>query len=178
MSSRVLDKPSDLFFAIGDAILAADLGVDVGNYDDFSGVVGDATVLIEIERDGHGRRASDGRAAHDLTISLHGVVARWRAHSPLEAVNLASLLKDLATDNRWGLPGAQCDIPRNVEAVPSMFSTGESGYNAWAATFTQTIYIGQPLLDDPVISPAWRSWEIVVGTGSGLPEDFKEVFDV
>ena len=95
MSSRVLDKPSDLFFAIGDAILAADLGVDVGNYDDFSGVVGDATVLIEIERDGHGRRASDGRAAHDLTISLHGVVARWRAHSPLEAVNLASLLKAL-----------------------------------------------------------------------------------
>lgn len=178
MSSRVLDKPSDLFFAIGDAILAADLGVDVGNYDDFSGVVGDATVLIEIERNGSGNRANDGRAAHDLTISLHGVVARWRAHSPLEAVNLASLLKDLATDNRWGLPGLQCDIPRNVEAVPSMFSTGESGYNAWAATFTQTVYIGQPLLDEPVITTSGRAWEVVADGGVEQGADFAGVVNV
>lgn len=179
MSSKVLDKPSDLFFAIGDAILAAGLGVDVGNYDDFSGVVGDATVLIEIERDGPGPRASDGRTAHDLTISLHGVVARWRKHSTLEATNLASLLKDLATDNRWGLPGVQCDIPRNVEAVPSMFATGESGYNAWAATFVQTVYIGQPLLDDPVGRPkVVRAWEVATVDDPEQYRDLEGVIDV
>lgn len=153
MSSRVLNKPSDLFFAIGDAILAADIGVQVGNYDDFDGKVTDATVLIEFERTAPAGRTNDGRKAHVVTVTLHAVVARWREHSTLEATNLAGVLADLAKDNRWGLPGLQCGVPKDIYTSPSMFQGGESGYDAWGATFTQVIGIGPSLLEDPALGP-------------------------
>lgn len=160
MSSRVLNKPSDLFFAIGDAILAADIGVQVGNYDDFDGKVTDATVLIEFERTAPAGRTNDGRKAHVVTVTLHAVVGRWRAHSTLEATNLAGLLADLAKDNRWGLPGLQCGVPENIYTSPSMFQGGESGYDAWGATFTQVIGVGPSLLEDP---------ELGTGPGGNAP---------
>jgi hypothetical protein len=153
MSLRVLNKPSDLFFAIGDAILAADIGVQVGNYDDFDGTVKDATVLIEFERTSPAGRTNDGRKAHLVTVTLHAVVARWRAHSTLEATNLAGVLADLAKDNRWGLPGLQCGVPQDLYTSPSMFQTGQSGYDAWGTTFTQIIGVGSPVLDDPTLGP-------------------------
>lgn len=152
MSSRPLDKVSDLFFAIGDAVVAADLGVQVGNYDDFSGQVTDATVLIEIERTTPAQRGKDGRHGHRLTITLHAVVARLRQYHSLEAANLATCLERLATDNRWGLPGRQVGLPEDQNSGPSMFQTGADGYSAWATSWTQWISIGPELLEDPTLS--------------------------
>lgn len=151
MSSRRLSNVSDLFFAIGDAVLAAGLGVNVGNYDDFDGKVSDATVLIEIERTSPAERTPDGRKTHDVTVTLHGVIARWREHASLEATNLATCLERLAHDNRWGLPGCQCDLPINLHSGPSMFQTGSDGYSAWSVSFVQRISIGEPLLEDPTL---------------------------
>lgn len=158
-----LDRVSDLFFAIGNAILKADIGVDVGNYDDFTGLVGDATVLIELEGTAPADRNNDGRIGHQVTVTLHGVVAKWREHAALEAANLATLLERLATDNRWGLPGRQCGLPQNLRSGPSMFQNGAEGYDAWAASFTQTVYIGNELEVDPVITAmplAACSWQV------------------
>jgi hypothetical protein len=61
MPFKPLNQVSDLFFAIGDAIHAAGLGVDVANYDEFDGTVRHATVLIELERTAPGVRQNDGR---------------------------------------------------------------------------------------------------------------------
>ncbi|RON01818.1 hypothetical protein BK659_25230 [Pseudomonas brassicacearum] len=158
MSPRVIDKPSELFFAIGEALRLAYPGLKVGGYQDFDGVVDDAWVLIAIERDAPGTRANDGRKAHVLTISLQGVVA---GKSGLEACNLASALKDLVTDNRWGVSGGQCDLPMSIEAVPSTFTRGEQVYEAWTVSFSQTLYFGQPLLDDPTGTPKFAfTWEV------------------
>jgi hypothetical protein len=158
-----LDRVSDLFFAIGDAILQADIGVSVGNYDAFDGVVRDATVLIELEGTAPADRSNDGRIGHQVNVTLHGVVARWREHAALEAANLATLLERLAKDNRWGLPGRQCGFPQNLRSGPSMFQNGAEGYDAWAASFTQTVYIGDVLEVDPVITAmplAACSWQV------------------
>lgn len=178
MSLRALDKISDLFFAIGDAIIEADIGVKVGNYDDFDGQVGDATVLIEIEATGPAVRSNDGRKAHQVTVTLHGVVAKWRPHSTLEAANLATLLERIATDNRWGLPGRQCSVPENQRSGPSMFQTGADGYDAWGTSFTQTIYIGPALADDPVITAmpqAAYSWQV---TTLDDPEQYRPLEEI
>lgn len=163
MSSRALDNLSDLFFAIGDAIIGAGLGVQVGNYDDFNGQVSDATVLIEIERTTPAKRGTDGRKGHRVTVTLHAVVARWRQHSALEATNLATCLERLATDNRWGLPGRQCGLPEDQGSGPSMFETGAKGYSGWATSFTQWVSIGPELLEDPTVSGAPMvaySWQV------------------
>lgn len=142
MPSRPLNQLSDLFFAIGDAIHAAGLGVSVDNYDDFDGRVGHATVLIEIERTTPGERQNDGRYVHVVTVTLHAVVSRFRKHANLEAINLATALERLADCNRWGLPGRQCDLPAELHSGPSMFQRGADGYDAWSVTFRQGLAIG------------------------------------
>lgn len=161
MSSRQLNSVSDLFFAIGDAIHAAGLGVAVSNYDDFSGEVGDAEVLIEIERTAPGIKQNDGRHVHQVSVTLHAVVARWRKFPALEAMNLATVLARLADSNRWKLPGRQCDLPDRIHCGPSIFQKGRDGYEAWGCSFTQGLAIGPDLTpEDPVIGGfplvAWR----------------------
>ncbi|ALI02625.1 hypothetical protein C1Y08_14195 [Pseudomonas sp. FW306-02-F02-AA] len=153
MSPSVINKPSELIFAIGEALRPIYPGLKVGGYQDFDGVVDDAWVLIAIQRDAAGTRANDGRIAHVLTISLQGVVAGKSGHSGLEACNLASALKDIVTDNRWGVSGGQCDLPMSIEAVPSTFTSGEQVYDAWTVSFSQTLYFGSPLLDEPTGTP-------------------------
>ena len=161
MSSLQLNNVSDLFFAIGDAIHAAGLGVVVSNYDDFSGEVGDAEVLIEIERTSPGIKQNDGRHVHNVSVTLQAVVARWRKFPSLEAMNLATVLARLADSNRWKLPGRQCNLPDSIRCCPSIFQKGRDGYEAWCCSFTQGLAIGPDRTpEDPVIgslpSVAWR----------------------
>lgn len=144
MPSRALNQLSDLFFAIEAAIAAAGLGVKIENYEDFDGTVSDSTVLIEIERTAPAVKQNDGRYAHQVTITLHGVIARKRPHAVLEAANLATMLERLVDDNRWGLPGAQCDLPTDMHSAPSIFQRGADGYEAWGCNFRQSISIGTP----------------------------------
>ncbi|WP_122516779.1 hypothetical protein [Pseudomonas viridiflava] len=141
MSLRPLEKVSDLFFAIGDAIQAARLGVSVGNYDDFEGLIGDAQVLIEFERTSPGSRNNDGKLVHAVTVTLHAVISRARKFSSLEAANLTTALERLATDNRWGF-GRHADLPQNMRSGPSIFQRGATGYDAWGCTFVQNLAIG------------------------------------
>lgn len=161
MSSRPLNQLSDLFFAIGDAVHAAGLGVSVANYDEFDGKVGDATVLIDLERTTPATRQNDGRYVHDVTVTLHAVVARWRKYSNLEAVNLATALERLADCNRWGFHGRQCNYPEDLHSGPSIFQGGDNGYDAWGVTFRQRLAIGEvepePTLNTaPLVAFTWR----------------------
>lgn len=161
MSFRALNQVSDLFFAIGDAIHAAGLGVDVANYDDWDGKVRHASVLIELERTTPAVRQNDGRYTHAVTVTLHAVVGRWRKHSALEAVNLATCLERLADRNRWGFHGRNCEQPCEMRSGPSMFQRGADGYDAWGATFQQVVTPGEPpaeilLNTAPLVAYSWQ----------------------
>ncbi|EMW3876299.1 hypothetical protein ABLT12_28595 [Pseudomonas aeruginosa] len=161
MSSRPLNQLSDLFFAIGDAVHAAGLGVSVANYEEFDGKVGDATVLIELERTTPATRHNDGRYVHDVSVTLHAVVARWRKYANLEAINLATALERLADCNRWGFHGRQCNYPEDLHSGPSIFQRGAEGYDAWGVTFRQRLAIGEvepePTLNTaPLVAFTWR----------------------
>jgi hypothetical protein len=174
MSSRPLNQLSDLFFAIGDAIHAAGLGVNVANYDEFDHTVGHATVLIELERTAPGVRQNDGRYVHNVTVTLHAVVSRFRKHSALEAANLATALERLADCNRWGLPGRQCDLPCELHSGPSMFQRGTDGYDAWAATFRQALAIGD-VEPEVVLNTAPQvaySWQVASDGGLDDPANY------
>lgn len=160
-SKRPLNQVSDLFFAIGDTIHAAGLGVDVANYDEWDGKVRDAVVLVEIERTAPAVKQPDGRYTHEVTVNLHAVVAGWRKFAALEAANLATCLERLADCNRWGFYGRNCDHPQGLHSSPSMFQRGGEGYNAWAANFRQQLTPGEPpaevrLNTAPLVAFAWR----------------------
>jgi hypothetical protein len=155
----VIEKPSQLFSAITETLLIAIPGLKVGSHQDFDGTVDLPWVLIAIERDAPGNRANDGRIAHVLTVSLQVVLPG--AGAGLAACDLASELKSLVADNRWKLPGDQCDLPMNIDGIPSTFISGTQEYNAWTVSFTQTLYLGPLLLDDPLGIPKFaRTWEV------------------
>ena len=159
-----LDAPSDLFFAIGDALLAAIPGIDIGNYDEFDECVSDATVLIEFEHTAPAVRDNSGRYAHEFHITLHAVVGRWRQYAVLEAVNLASLIERAVDTNCWRLPGDRIELPRDLRAAPSIFKKGRDGFEAWGVSFSQTIYLGPSLLDEDPVTVAGphiaNAWEV------------------
>lgn len=71
----VIDKPSQLFFAIAETLRGAGLGLKVGSHQDFDGLLDQAWVLMAIERDAPGMRSQEGRIAHVLTVSLQAVAA-------------------------------------------------------------------------------------------------------
>jgi hypothetical protein len=49
----------------------------------------------------------------------------------------------------------------NLEGLPSTLIRGEQQHAAWTLSFTQTLYLGQPLLDDPTGIPKFaRTWEV------------------
>lgn len=155
----LLEKPSQLPEAIGEALKSAFPQLHVGNHHDFPGTGDKAGILISVERNGPGVRSLAGRKAHALSVSLKAMVASGSA--PFDACDLASQLMDLALDNRWGLPPDQCDLPAAIVAAPSAPSGVETDYDTWTVSFTQNLYLGPLLLEDPTGKPLFaRTWEV------------------
>ncbi|WP_141064103.1 hypothetical protein [Pseudomonas lactucae] len=155
----LIEKPSQLPVAIGEALKSAFPQLRVGNHQDFAGVGDHTGVLISVERNGPGVRSPEGRKAHVLSVSLRATVASGAA--PFDACDLASQLMDLALDNRWGLPLDQCDLPTAVVAAPSGLSSAETDYDTWTVSFTQILYLGPSLLEDPTGTPLFAcTWDV------------------
>ncbi|OPA96117.1 hypothetical protein BFW88_05290 [Pseudomonas fluorescens] len=155
----LIEKPSQLPVAIGEALKSAFPQLRVGNHQDFAGVGDHTGVLISVERNGPGVRSPEGRKAHVLSVSLRATVASGAA--PFDACDLASQLMDLALDNRWGLPLDQCDLPTAVVAAPSGLSSAETDYDTWTVSFTQIIYLGPSLLEGPTGTPLFAcTWDV------------------
>lgn len=155
-----IQQPSQLFTSIATALRnTAGLNLTVGNHDDFTAPGDQAWVLIDFDRNGPGVRAADGRIAHVMTVSLQVIPAL--AASAFAACDLIAVLKNLITDNRWGLSGDQCDLPLNIDGLPSLLISADQQYKAWTLTFEQTLYLGSTLLDDPLGMPKFaRTWEV------------------
>ncbi|MFL1548844.1 hypothetical protein ACWHY4_06505 [Pseudomonas sp. E2-15] len=155
----LIEKPSQLPQAIGDALHAAFPDLKVGTHQDFQGAEDKTGVLITVEGNGPGIRSREGRKAHALAISLRAMVAPGAL--PFDACDLASQLMDLVLDNRWNLPQAQCDLPTNIVAAPSLRATAQTDYDTWTVSFTQTLYLGPVLLNDPTGQPLFAlTWEV------------------
>ena len=154
-----IEKVSQLPMAIEDALKSAFPQLRVGNHQDFAGTGDKTGVLVSMERNGPGIRSLEGRKAHVLSVSLKVMVASGAA--AFDACDLASQLMDLVLDNRWNLPQAQCDLPTSIVAAPSIRTSAETDYDTWTVTFTQTLYIGPPLLNDPTGKPLFAcTWEV------------------
>ena len=154
----LIEKPSQLPIAIGQALRKAFPALRVGSP---PGILAadETAVAITVERNGPGVRSLEGRKAHVLSISLKVMAAEGA--QAFDACDLASRLMDLVLDNRWQLPAAQCDVPVNIVALPSTQAGADTQYDSWTVSFNQTLYIGPPLLDDPMGKPLFaRTWEV------------------
>ncbi|WP_053147596.1 hypothetical protein [Pseudomonas sp. P97.38] len=158
MSTLSIHKPSQFCTAMGDALRAAFPELNVGSRQDVTAVGGEAWVLIAIDGDSAGILAANGRRAHALSVSLQCLLP---GRLDFDACDLAAALMDVIADNRWGISGAQCDVPTTLVAQPSSWAFAEQTYNTWAVSFVQTLYFGQPMLEDPTGIPLFaRTWEV------------------
>lgn len=155
-----IQQPSQLFTAIATTLRnTAGFNLNVGSHDDFAAPGDQAWVLIDFDRNGAGVRAADGRIAHVMTLSLQVIPAL--SASAFAACDLIAVLKNLITDNRWDLPVDQCDLPINIDGLPSLLVRADQPYKTWTLTFDQTLYLGPTLLDDPLGTPKFaRTWEV------------------
>ena len=155
-----IQQPSQLFTAIATTLRnTAGLDLKVGSRGDFDAPGEQAWVLIDIERNAPGERAANGRIAHVLTLSLQVIPAL--SATAFAACDLIAALKNRVTDNRWGLPGDQCDLPMNIDGMPSLLIRADQPNKAWTLSFNQTLYLGPTLLDDPLGTPKFaRTWEV------------------
>ncbi|WP_047712704.1 hypothetical protein [Pseudomonas lactis] len=154
-----IEKPSQLPQAIGAALHAAFPDIKVGSHQDFQGDAEQTGVMVTVEGNGPGIRSREGRKAHVLAISLRAMVAPGAL--PFDACDLASQLMDLVLDNRWNLPQAQCDLPANIVAAPTVRMSVQTDYDTWTVSFTQTLYLGPTLLDDPTGQPLFAcTWDV------------------
>lgn len=155
----LIEKPSQLPQAVGAALHAALPGLKVGSHQDFQGDAEKNGVMVTVEGNGPGIRSREGRKAHVLAISLRAMVAPGAL--AFDACDLASQLMDLVLDNRWNLPPAQCDLPANIVAAPSLRTSVETDYDTWTVSFTQTLYLGPTLLDDSTGQPLFAcTWDV------------------
>ncbi|ROM70301.1 hypothetical protein BK654_28635 [Pseudomonas brassicacearum] len=153
----VLENPSQLLTAIAETLRAFIPGLNVASPQDFNGAGDPPWVLVAIEQDAAGMRSSDGRIAHVLTISLQVVLSGTAS----AACDLGCELKRLVVDNRWNLPGDQCDLPADISGIASTFTRETQSFAAWTLSFTQTLYLGPTLLEDPLGIPKFaRTWEV------------------
>jgi hypothetical protein len=94
-----------------------------------------------------------------LAVSLKVTVPSGAA--AFDECDLASQLMDLALDNRWDLPSDQCGLPVAIVAAPSLPIGAETDYDTWIVSFSQTLYLGPRLLEDPTGKPLFaRTWEV------------------
>ena len=155
----LIEKPSQLPQAIGAVLHAAFPDIKDGSHQDFKGDAEKTGVQVTGEGNGPGIRSREGRKAHVLSISLRAMVAPGAL--PFEACDLASQLMDLVLDNRWNLPQTQCDLPANIVAAPAARTSVETDYDTWTVSFTQTLYLGPVLLDDPTGQPLFAcTWDV------------------
>ncbi|MET0848992.1 MAG: hypothetical protein ABWY46_22645 [Pseudomonas sp.] len=153
----IIEKPSQLVYAVCEALRTAITGLKVSSHQDFDNTLDSDWVLIALEHDAPAERSNDGRIAHAMTVSLQVV----SPVSALAACDLGSQLKNLITDNRWKLPTDQCDLPMNIDGIASTLISGTREYASWTVSFTQTLYLGPLLLDDPLGTPKFaRTWEV------------------
>jgi hypothetical protein len=149
-----------MFTAIATSLRhTAGLNLNVGSRADFTAAGEQAWALIDFDRNASGVRGADGRIAHVMTLSLQVIPAL--SATAFAACDLIAVLKNLITDNRWGLPGDQCDLPMNIDGLPSLLISADQQYKAWTLTFEQTLYLGPTLLDDTLGMPKFaRTWEV------------------
>lgn len=153
----IIEKPSQLVYAVTETLRTAIAGLKVSSHQAFDSTDDSAWVLIALEHDASGDRGNDGRIAHAMTVSLQVV----SPVSALAACDLGSQLKNLITDNRWKLPADQCDLPVSIDGIASTLISDAREYDTWTVSFTQTLYLGPLLLDDPLGTPKFaRTWEV------------------
>ena len=49
---------------------------------------------------------------------------------------------DIIRHNHWGL-GADVSHPENMSAQPAEFRPGKAGFESWAVSWDQTVYLGE-----------------------------------
>ena len=101
-------------------------------------------LLLALESMRMGKNNGDGRTAIDCDFTICGILAVKGLPEEKISIaigNFAAEIIGLVENNHWGL-GANVTHPENISGQPAEFKPGKQGYESWAVTWQQTVYIG------------------------------------
>ncbi len=143
------DRPSQFYDQI-ETLLTQLMGDElaVKGYEEYGRVsIESPTLLIEFELGRPGIRGCDGRYCHGYHVTIHCLMPNSMGRAALVALNVAADIERFVDENRWGIDSRQIDKPDLVRTEPSLFQQGASGFEGWAVSWTQNLYLGPSLLE-------------------------------
>ncbi len=144
-----INRPSQLYDQIVstmDGMVSGNLIVE-GYEESGEPCIKGPTLLIEFEMGKPGVRGGDGRYCHGYHVSIHCIVPNSIKRPGLAALNLSADIERIVDFNRWGIDSIQIDRPLHIRSEPSLFQKGSGGFEGWAVSWLQNIYLGESCLD-------------------------------
>ena len=101
-------------------------------------------ILLELSEIAEGEEDGTDRQALRLMLTAHCVLSMRTAQIQLELREFAADVLAHVRGQRWGLAKA-VQASERPSAQPGEFKPGLEGYDSWAATWEQLVYIGPSL---------------------------------
>lgn len=101
-------------------------------------------LLLALESMKYGEQRGDERTAIECDFALCGILASQGLPPEQVAIAVANFgaeIMALLHLNRWGL-GEDVNNPEQISGQPAEFKPGKGGYESWAVTWQQTVYVG------------------------------------
>jgi len=119
---------------------------------DISNPINTPALLLELEGFGDGQDRGEDRIPLRCRFTAHCILSLETPDVEIEVAQFAAQLHGLIAKNRWGL-GADLLPPENIESAPSTFKPGKHGYESWAVTWEQTVYLGESKWASTIMGP-------------------------
>lgn len=146
-------SPEKLILSVIEKLQTQLPGVIVDTFEDYGAVklCKDAScqVLAEIEHVHSAGVMGDGRFEQIVDVALNCLINKSTPKAQLKVSSLASTVLMVVENNCWGLDWV--GWPENLDSLPSVFDPNDDGFVHFVVTFSQSIYRGNNLIDDPVV---------------------------
>ena len=103
-------------------------------------------ILIEVESMSVGDLDGMGKTPLLLNVALHCILGHTTTNLELEVRDFAAQVLSAMRNQYLSMPD-NLKAPMNLQAQPGEFRPGKGGYDSFAVTYEQLLYIGEPAFD-------------------------------
>ncbi len=140
------------------------------------------TLFIELSKAKGTNTYPDGRVYEDMDVAIHAVFPNSVDYAAKQANNCSFDIRDLVVLDvgpkvdrsprwSWGLDSDSTEKPQNVDRMPSIYATGNKGYEGWCVTFVQRVIYGEPDAEEE----SRESIYIATNDSVDNPDDYEEL---
>lgn len=120
-------------------------------------------ILVDVESMRGAASKGDGRTPIMLRMNAYCVLSFKTEELELKIKDMTAKLLAVIDENRFGLKD-QVTAASNVHAEPAYFNPAKNGYESWAISWDQIVYIGDDIWQPSGLTPS----TVFVGEDPGI----------